>query len=633
MVSKEYFSWENFNEVADIDAHVNFCTQLIDKYGWKGEKHQEFSSLLNLIRRKQDDKMLNISVVGEFSSGKSTFINALLRMDLLASCVLQGTTVAITVLEYEEGYSITTIDAKGKEISIPFGNLVSLRIALEDLTTRPREGAQLHSVRVGLPSPTLKRGFRIIDTPGTNSLELWHMDVTRRAISELSDLSLVVVAAEVPMPATLETFVQDNLHDVIDGCAFVLTKIDTIPPRERAPLLAGLRKKVANSFSIEKPMVIPYASLDVLAGMGRPAAEQSPLMAQSLEGEKELLSRCARHRAQGQARKLSLLIQNMYTQLSTSLKEVKKPLEEQLTLLERSRQTDLAPFVMEKKMLRQEAFRAHAEQILSQASKELAGQPLNARTQVLWGLDECGTIDDIATFVKVKLPGECRMKAESMIEKWDAYYKKVDSAYKAQIKLFQKAFRQEFTKLKILSVELQPKKETLPVKAGISLGNISQAVSFVETELSKENTTFWGTVAATTAAGTAIAPGVGSVIGFFAGLFAGAHLNERAGRTADNVRPIVSDKLKPPLYNYFYKAQADARQALQKYINSAEKALGGEIDRYHQSYKATVEKRIEKCEKEKKKIEGHINDIEADVNAIASRRKLLESVISNLTKK
>ena len=101
-----YFTWGNLSELASLDSHIAFAKQLIDKYQWPDDVREELTSRLTDIRNKQQDKQLNLSVIGEFSSGKSTFINALLRMDLLAACVLQGTTVASTVIEYAPQYAL-----------------------------------------------------------------------------------------------------------------------------------------------------------------------------------------------------------------------------------------------------------------------------------------------------------------------------------------------------------------------------------------------------------------------------------------------------------------------------------------------------------------------------------------------
>ena len=64
-------------EVLAIDEHIGFASELISRNKWYGKQKVRMQERLDAIKRKQADKCLNISVIGEFSSGKSSFINAL----------------------------------------------------------------------------------------------------------------------------------------------------------------------------------------------------------------------------------------------------------------------------------------------------------------------------------------------------------------------------------------------------------------------------------------------------------------------------------------------------------------------------------------------------------------------------
>lgn len=92
--------YEQISEYVDISSHIQFAESLIDRYEWDKETKKRLVSQLQLIHNKEKDKCLNLSVIGEFSTGKSTFINALLGEELLIYSVIQGTTVVNTVIEY-----------------------------------------------------------------------------------------------------------------------------------------------------------------------------------------------------------------------------------------------------------------------------------------------------------------------------------------------------------------------------------------------------------------------------------------------------------------------------------------------------------------------------------------------------
>lgn len=68
------------------------------------------------LQRRMSDERLYVGVVGEFSSGKSTFINALLGLDILKEDILQGTTCAPTLLSYAPAFDVDIVMKQHQEI-------------------------------------------------------------------------------------------------------------------------------------------------------------------------------------------------------------------------------------------------------------------------------------------------------------------------------------------------------------------------------------------------------------------------------------------------------------------------------------------------------------------------------------
>ena len=256
-----YFSWENLSEMADIQSHITYATTVLNRYNWDDSIKRSLKKQLDAIVAKQNDKVLNISVIGEFSTGKSSFINALVGHELLAVNVLQGTTVAITIIEYGTSYSLSLVDKNGNSTTTEYKNINYLSSALQHYTTDPSYADSISHVRVTLPSDILKNGFRIIDTPGTNSLEQWHEEITRRAINDISDMSIILVDASRPMPETLTGFIDKTLGNSVKDCLFVANKIDIIRPRERSGMVKFIQKKIDIAFDIEEAEVLPFASV------------------------------------------------------------------------------------------------------------------------------------------------------------------------------------------------------------------------------------------------------------------------------------------------------------------------------------------------------------------------------------
>lgn len=163
-----YFSVHNLDKLAEIDRHMSFLETLTEKYsrmpqdagqtGAAGFDWNLVGEQLGLIRKKMKEKKLNISVIGEFSTGKSTFINALLRKELLASSALQGTTVASTIFDYDSRYRIHLEYLDGrKDQKLVYPAFSDLKDDLDRYTTVPETAKQLKTVRVYLPSEILKK--------------------------------------------------------------------------------------------------------------------------------------------------------------------------------------------------------------------------------------------------------------------------------------------------------------------------------------------------------------------------------------------------------------------------------------------------------------------------------------------
>ena len=131
------FSFDTLSELINIDEHINFAESILNKYSWDSKIKQKLSNQLSRIKSKKNDEHLNISIVGEFSSGKSTFINALIKEDLLVSSILQGTTVVNTVIEYNPSWCLRIKYYKKPQEFIIFKSLSELRERLSVVSTNP----------------------------------------------------------------------------------------------------------------------------------------------------------------------------------------------------------------------------------------------------------------------------------------------------------------------------------------------------------------------------------------------------------------------------------------------------------------------------------------------------------------
>lgn len=622
-----YFSWRNISEMADIDSHIVFATTLMGKYDWEEATKHRLEKQVSAIVDKQNDNLLNISVIGEFSTGKSSFINALVGYELLAVNVIQGTTVAITIIEYSEQFSITLTDFSGKSLKIIFKSIDSLRQQLHIYTTDAAYAKKIDYVTVTLPSDILKNGYRIIDTPGTNSLELWHEEVTCRAIKELSDLSIILTDSTQPMPATLVSFLDNTLGDSVESCAFVANKIDRIGDKERDGIIKFIGKKICQSFDIENPMVLPFSSVALTNSFAKETVSVDSgsflLTTSSLE---RLLSYTAKQRLRAQAQKILHLVDDIYSTLDNNIKSIAAQYQQELQMLERSRQTDFKPFISRQIYLRQKSFMAGAQDYKYKVESVCDSLASTAKNNIETKIQNYSTLDALSNYIKGSLSKDIKDEGRSIISGTEAHFKKLRTLFNKELKQFQKEFEREFDKLKILSVKFNLKPKDMVVRHSAHSANIGPVTTLITEELSKENWAVGGGAAAGAAIGTVLAPGIGTIVGTVIGLFAGA----AAAPDTSGVKGKIKSKLSIPLHSYYRSVASDCMTNYNNFVDDIRSRLETEINRYYSTYASTIAQRIKDWEARHRAVKGRIQMIEKEIDSLGSRQQMIKKMISKI---
>lgn len=613
--------------MADIDSHIVFASTLMGKYDWEEATKYSLEKQLAAIIEKQNDKLLNISVIGEFSTGKSSFINALVGYELLAVNVIQGTTVAITIIEYSEDFSITLTDFSGRSSKKVYKSIDSLRQQLHIYTTDAAYAKKINYVTVTLPSDILKNGYRIIDTPGTNSLELWHEEITRRAIRELSDLSIILTDATQPMPVTLMSFVDNTLGDSIKNCAFVANKIDRIREKERDGVIKFIGKKICQSFEIEEPIVLPFSAVALTNSFAKETinidSNSFLLTANSLE---HLLSYTAKQRLRAQARKILHLVDDIYSTLDNNIKNIATQYQQELQMLERSKQTDLKPFISRQISTRQKSFLSGARDYKYKVESVCDTLTSKAKTNIESKIEACDSLDNLSNYIKGSLSDDIKKEGQSIVSGTESKFGELRKLFNRELKLFQKDFEKEFEKLKILSVKFNVKPQDVAVRHSANSANIGPVMTFISEELSKENWAIGGGLGAGAVIGSMILPGIGTVIGgILGGIVGGA-----ASPDTSEVITKVKSKLTTPLRPYYRSINNDCMTNYNTYVNDISSYLESEINRYYSTYASTVRQRIKDWETQHRNIKERIQRVEKGINGLKNRQQSIKNIISKI---
>lgn len=626
MQKDNYFTWENISEMADIQSHIAFSTTILNKYKWEDTVKNSLQKQMDAIVAKQNDKTLSISVIGEFSTGKSSFINALVGYDLLAVNVLQGTTVAITVIEYDEKYSISLVKNDNESTIYEYDGIGHLRDALQHYTTDPMLSNTVNYIKVTLPSEALKKGFRIIDTPGTNSLEQWHEDITRRAINDISDLSIILMDSSRPMPETLINFIDCTLRDSVKDSLFIANKIDVIGVGERNKILNYIQKKVDMSFDMEGSVVLPFSSValtnddsfkDILA-----IDENCKQL--TFESLQLIFSCTAHNRIKAQARKLLHLIENLYENLNVHVNNIAKQFQEELNNLEQSRQADFRPFISQQIALRQKRFITFAQE--KKQSVDMASDKLvdSAIAKINSNIDSIDSIDKLSDYIKKgELTTDIEAEGAQMAAKIETKFKQINPEFKRQLAKFQLDFEQEFTRLKALPVKLNVRPKEVNVTHSKSSANIGPVSSLISDELSKENWAFGGGAAAGAAIGACIGGPLGALFGGVIGFVVGGG----AAPDTNEVKQKVQSKLNIPLKSYYRSICADCMANFSGYINDVNKSIETEINRYYSTYNTEIQRRINNWKADYDNVYTNIQKTKIELADINNRKSLIENII------
>lgn len=629
-MKENYFSWDNLSEMADIQSHITYATKVLNKYNWDDSVKRSLKKQLETIVAKQNDKVLNISVIGEFSTGKSSFINALVGYELLAVNVLQGTTVAITIIEYGTSYSLSLVDKNGNPTTTEYKNINYLSSALQHYTTDPSYADTISYVRVTLPSDILKNGFRIIDTPGTNSLEQWHEEITRRAINDISDMSIILVDASRPMPETLTGFIDKTLGNSVKDCLFVANKIDIIRPRERSGMVKFIQKKIDIAFDIEEAEVLPFASVALTNLFSKDVVQVDNESKQmTLDSLQSIFSFTAQKRIKAQARKLLLLIDNMYDSLTANINHVSQQHQNELKNLEQSKQTDFRPFIAQQIALRQQHFIASAQEKRRTADIETDKLVNTAISNIYSKIDSHtqAALDSLAKYIKEgELTTDIKAEGAQMAALIEKKFNQLKPLFKRQLTEFQTDFEQEFTRLKVLPVKFNVTPKEVNVAHSTHSANIGPVASLISDELSKENWAFGGGAAAGAAIGAMFGGPIGALLGGAIGFVAGGS----AAPDANEVKQKVKSKLSIPLRSYFRSICNDCMSNYSIYINDVTRNIEVEINRYYTTYNSEIQRRIDQWKANHSKVLANIQRTKIEIADINNRKSLIQNIITRL---
>ncbi|PHF19750.1 hypothetical protein COF84_12345 [Bacillus wiedmannii] len=250
---------------------------------------EQFQNLRNLfVERKQVDyvktmeKLIQdvmneefvIVVVGEFSRGKSTFINSFLGKRILPSSVKPTTAILnkitykdhpnITLHYHDEKKAIRAIsEEEFKEIVAPREPIIGDEQSEKDYEEALKKISEVAYAEIGHPLSFCSDGVEIIDTPGTNDLDEAREEITN-AFIPTSDAAILLLSGVKILSESEMSFLRDRiLSQDIQKVFFVINFKDALDKEGIEKVYSYAQEKLSKV--VENPKIFFVSAKHALA--------------------------------------------------------------------------------------------------------------------------------------------------------------------------------------------------------------------------------------------------------------------------------------------------------------------------------------------------------------------------------
>lgn len=261
----------------DIRTYTKNRDTLTDDYKRLMEIAEELGNKgiydrLDKSRRELLSDGFKIVVVGEFSRGKSTFINALLGSHLLPAKTNPTTTTINRIVYGEEPRYVLHYrhDQGEKEITADeFKRIVAVESfgdeeALAEYQKAIARIGEIAYTKIKYPLSLCKGGIELIDTPGTNDLDQAREEITLRFIPQ-ADAAIMLLSAEQILARSELDFIRERiLKNDIKKVFFVVNFKDRLSESGDGERICGLAREQL-SHIVDKPKVFLVSSKAALS--------------------------------------------------------------------------------------------------------------------------------------------------------------------------------------------------------------------------------------------------------------------------------------------------------------------------------------------------------------------------------
>lgn len=249
---------------------LDFLDESIDALEQQERDGEDFTSYLKKLRSNVADGLFSIVLVGEFSSGKSTFLNALMRRRILPTFSDEATATVNFLChtsrapDGEAGVVYYRDPAVEKKVLHKLNPTVLEQVvSTRGNTDEQQIATSVDHVDLFLDSEFLRDGVMLVDSPGLNGVADHHREITEDQV-KASHACIFLFSADHPGSKTDFEYLRE-LKQQSNNIFFVLNKIDRIKKSEgetAESVVDGLRDTYRKQFPDDKtlPKIWPVSA-------------------------------------------------------------------------------------------------------------------------------------------------------------------------------------------------------------------------------------------------------------------------------------------------------------------------------------------------------------------------------------
>lgn len=623
-----------------VEEHIRWAENVAGS-ALPPQDRPEIHHLCTVLTERNPERPLRVGVFGQFSSGKSTLLNALLGAGLLPSAARVTTSVATRLWPADSDTLSVTVRRTGESLNYGTGVFdvwfrqttgsaepTDVRSALREIMRSPQAAKALDRVDIGLAGAVLGPGVVVIDTPGFDATDAGHSEVTERVAAEV-DLAIVLIPATDPGSMSLSRFLHEFLGDLGDRCVFILTKFRQVPADERADLQEHIVSWL-DSQGFPQATVVRADATDIAVAareghLGDPSGEipADVALAETLDIAKQLRYLAADRREKLIAATLEVLLRGLLDGVAKAADERRAKLEQLRQRLSGVQIVDLGEFLHRWRMGLAGEISRSARRSLLRARADTGPEVPMAQARAK-AVEKVGSRNDIKAIV-----AELITETEQILKGWTdsalhgAVSRSGEDLARHALQL-RKTFTAQYADLAALTgADPQPPRfgHSLPP---ISLPEIDLSSAFAplrDTGRRLQNAAYWksgGGAAAGAVAGTAVLPGIGTVIGATVGWFAGSAIR---AQEKEKLR-VEAEAMHAKCLEAALDAITDTEPALQAVMDHAVRALVAEyvasaspvVEQLTADYRA----RVARLDEDLKQVVGILTEVRRRHGALAA---------------